>query len=310
MQNIKPIDDRIGNTPLVKTRRLGADLPAHIAYKLESFNPMSSVKDRIAKAMLDAAEAAGALTHETTIIEPTSGNTGIGLAFICAARGIPLILTMPESMSMERHRILRALGAKLELTEASKGMNGAIARAQELADTIDYSLILGQFDNPANPQAHYETTGPEIWHDTEGQVDVIVAGVGTGGTLSGSARYLKEQKPGVKAIAVEPEDSPVISGGEPGPHKIQGIGAGFIPENLEMQLVDGVVTVSNDNAMTFARKMAREEGVMVGISSGAVVWACIELAKKPEYKGKTIVGVLASHGERYLTTPLFNQDDA
>jgi cysteine synthase len=299
--------DTIGRTPLVRTRRLQQGLKGQLVLKLESFNPMSSVKDRIALSMIDDALARGTVVPgRTTIIEPTSGNTGIGLAFICAARGIPLVLTMPETMSVERRKVLLALGARLELTEGAKGMKGAIARAEELQREIPDSIVIGQFDNPANPKVHRETTAVEIWDDTDGAVDIVVAGVGTGGTITGVAEALKARKPSVRAVAVEPADSPVLSGGAPGPHRIQGIGAGFVPGVLRTDLLDEIVTVTNDDAFAVARRLCREEGIMVGISSGAVAHAAMQVAARPENAGKLVVAVLASHGERYLSTPLFD----
>jgi cysteine synthase A len=299
--------ETIGRTPLVRTARIQKGLKADLVFKLESFNPMSSVKDRIALSMIDDAIARGTVVPGvTTIIEPTSGNTGIGLAFIAAARGIPLILTMPETMSIERRKILLALGAKLVLTEGPKGMKGAIARADELQKETPNSIVIGQFENPANPKVHRETTAVEIWDDTDGKVDIFVAGVGTGGTLTGVAEVLKARKPSVRAVAVEPKDSPVLSGGAPGPHKIQGIGAGFVPKILRTDLIDEIVQVTNDEAFATSRRLVREEGIMVGISSGAVAHAAIELAKRDENAGKLIVAVLASHGERYLSTPLYD----
>jgi len=299
--------DTIGHTPLVRTRNLQRGLGGQLVLKLESFNPMSSVKDRIGLSMIDDAIARGALVPgKTTLIEPTSGNTGIALAFVCAARGIPLVLTMPETMSIERRKILLALGAKLVLTEGPKGMKGAIARAEELKGETPDALILGQFDNPANPRVHRETTAVEIWDDTEGQVDIVIAGVGTGGTITGIAEVLKVRKPSVKAIAVEPKDSPVLSGGAPGPHKIQGIGAGFVPSILRTDLLDEIIPVSNEDSFAVARRLCREEGIMVGISSGAVTHAAMLVAARPENAGKLIVAILASHGERYLSTPLFD----
>ncbi len=304
------IVDTIGRTPLVRAPRLQAGAGAEVVFKLESFNPMSSVKDRIGRAMIDDAIERGRVTPgRTTLIEPTSGNTGIALAFVAAARGIDLVLTMPETMSVERRKVLLALGAKLVLTEGAKGMKGAIARAQELQAETPGSVILGQFDNPANPAIHRETTAVEIWDDTDGRVDAVVAGVGTGGTLTGVAEALKARKPAFRAIAVEPADSPVLSGGAPGPHKIQGIGAGFVPGILRTDLIDEVVTVSNDEAFAMSRRMIREEGLMVGISSGAVAHAALRLAARPDYAGKLVVAVLASHGERYLSTPLFDFPD-
>jgi cysteine synthase A len=299
--------DTIGHTPLVRAPRLQKGLAGEVVFKLESFNPMSSVKDRIGRAMIDDAIATGRVKPgETTLIEPTSGNTGIALAFVAAARGIKLVLTMPETMSVERRKVLLALGAKLVLTEGPKGMKGAIARAQELQAETPGSVILGQFDNPANPKVHRETTAVEIWDDTDGRVDAVVAGVGTGGTLTGVAEVLKARKDSFRAIAVEPTDSPVLSGGAPGPHKIQGIGAGFVPSILRTDLIDEIVKVSNDEAFAMARWLVREEGLMVGISSGAVAHAALALAARPDFAGKLIVAVLASHGERYLSTPLFD----
>ncbi len=302
--------DTIGRTPLVRIRRPPAGVVAEIVFKLESFNPMSSVKDRIARSMIDDALARGTVKPGvTTVIEPTSGNTGIGLAFICAARGIRLVLTMPETMSVERRRILLALGARLELTEGAKGMKGAIARAEELSREIPDSIVIGQFENPANPKVHRETTAIEIWDDTDGEVDAVVAGVGTGGTLTGVAEVLKARRPAFRAIAVEPADSPVLSGGAPGPHKIQGIGAGFVPKVLRTDLIDEIVQVTNDEAFAAARALCRQEGIMVGISSGAVAHAAFQVGSRPEWAGKRIVAVLASHGERYLSTPLFDFPD-
>jgi cysteine synthase A len=301
------IIDTIGRTPLVRVQRLQQGLQAELVLKLESFNPMSSVKDRIGHSMIkDALERGTIKPGVTTVIEPTSGNTGIALAFICAARGIRLVLTMPETMSIERRRILQALGARVVLTEGAKGMKGAIARADELQQEIPDSMVIGQFDNPANPKIHRETTAVEIWDDTDGRVDVVVAGVGTGGTITGVAEALKAKKPALRAIAVEPADSPVLSGGAPGPHKIQGIGAGFIPKVLRADLIDEIVKVTNDDAFNTARRLCRAEGIMVGISSGAITWAALQVARRPEMAGKLIVAVLPSHGERYLSTPLFD----
>lgn len=309
------IVDTIGRTPLVRTPNLSKGLGADVVFKLESFNPMSSVKDRIGLSMVRDAIDRGAIKDGTTVIEPTSGNTGIGLAFVCAAKRIPLILTMPETMSIERRKILAALGAKVVLTEGAKGMKGAIARAEELAKETPDSIIIGQFVNPANPEIHRTTTAIEIWEDTDGRVDVFIAGVGTGGTITGCGEVLKARKPSVRAIAVEPVHSPVITqkraGQElqPGPHKIQGIGAGFIPEVLNLEILDEVVQVSNDEAFETSRRLCREEGLMVGISSGGVAHAAYTIARRPENAGKLIVAVLASHGERYLSTPLFDFPD-
>ena len=303
------IADTVGNTPLVELSKLAAahGAKARILAKLEFFNPLSSVKDRIGAAMIDALEAAGKLGAGSVMIEPTSGNTGIGLAFVAAARGHRLILTMPESMSIERRKLLAHLGAELVLTDPAKGMNGAIAKAQELIDATPGAVMPSQFTNPANPEIHRKTTALEIWNDTAGEVDVFIAGVGTGGTLTGVASVLKAKKPGVHIIAVEPTDSPVISGGKPGPHKIQGIGAGFIPENLDVSLIDETVQVTNDQAFAMARELARSEGVPAGISSGAAVAAALEVAKRADMAGKTIVVILASSAERYLSTALFEE---
>jgi cysteine synthase A len=306
------VADTIGRTPLVRTPHFAADMKADLLFKLESFNPMSSVKDRIGWAMITEALERGLIKPGTTVIEPTSGNTGIALAFICAARRIPLVLTMPETMSLERRKILAALGATVVLTEGAKGMKGAVARADELAASTPNSLLIGQFVNPANPQIHRRTTALEIWDDTDGGVDILVAGVGTGGTITGCGEVLKSKKPGLRVVAVEPADSPVISQAlagqelKPGPHKIQGIGAGFIPAVLNLKIIDEVIQVSNEAAMETARRLCREEGLMVGISSGAVAWAALQLAARPENAGKQIVSVLASHGERYLTTALYD----
>ncbi len=300
-------DQLIGKTPLLelthieKAEKLGAKLLA----KIEYFNPAGSVKDRIAKAILDDAEQSGKLKPDSVIIEPTSGNTGIGLASVAAARGYRIIIVMPDTMSVERRQLMKAYGAELVLSEGAKGMKGAIAKADELAAQIPNSFIAGQFVNPANPKAHYETTGPEIWTDTDGAVDLFVAGVGTGGTLTGTGRFLKEKKPSVKVVAVEPASSPVLSKGVAGTHKIQGIGAGFVPEVLDTKIYDEVVPVENDDAFAAGKLVGRSEGVLVGISSGAAVWAGIQLAKRPENKGKTIVVLLPDTGDRYLSTPLF-----
>ena len=303
------IDQLIGNTPLLELSNIekNLDLKAKVLVKLEYFNPAGSVKDRIAKAMLDDAEAAGKLNKDSVIIEPTSGNTGVGLASVAAARGYRLIITMPETMSVERRLLMKAYGAELVLTDGAKGMKGAIAKAEELTAEIPSSFIAGQFTNPANPQAHIKTTGPEIWNDTEGKVDVFVAGVGTGGTVTGVGKYLKSQNPDVKVVAVEPASSPVLSKGTAGAHKIQGIGAGFVPGTLDTSVYDEVIAVENDDAFETGRLVGHSEGVLVGISSGAAVWAAIELAKRPENEGKTIVALLADTGERYLSTPLFTE---
>lgn len=300
------ITDLIGNTPLVELNRLSAGLPAKVVAKLEFFNPGSSVKDRIAAAMIDAAEKAGKINANTIIVEPTSGNTGIGLAMVCAARGYKLVITMPESMSKERRMLLRAFGAELVLTPAAEGMGGAIAKAQELVDSNpDVYFMPQQFENPANPEVHRQTTAEEIWRDTDGQIDIFVGGVGTGGTVTGIGEVIKARKPEVQVFAVEPEASPVLSGGQKGPHPIQGIGAGFVPKNLNTEIYDGVIQVPNDAAFSTARAMAEKEGILVGISSGAAVWSALQLAAKEENKGKLIVVLIPSYGERYLSTPLF-----
>ena len=311
MSNIyTSIDQTIGHTPLLELtnieKKLG--LKARVLVKLEYFNPGGSVKDRVAKAMIDAAEASGELQPDGTIIEPTSGNTGIGLASIAAARGYRIIITMPETMSVERRKLMRGYGAELVLTDGAAGMKGAIAKAEELKAQIPGSVIAGQFVNPANPAVHKATTGPEIWQDTDGEVDVFVAGVGTGGTVTGVGTYLKEQKPAVKVVAVEPASSPVLSKGTSGAHKIQGIGAGFVPEVLDTTVYDEIIPVENEDAFTTAQLVGHSEGVLVGISSGAATWAAIELAKRPENEGKTIVALLADTGERYLSTALFPQE--
>ncbi len=302
-------DQLIGRTPLLELTRLQKQLglEARILAKLELFNPAGSVKDRIGKAMIDAAEAEGTLKPGATIIEPTSGNTGIGLAAVAAARGYKLILVMPETMSVERRLLAQAYGAQLELTEGTKGMKGAIERAKELSEQIPNSFIPGQFDNPANPQVHRETTGPEIFQDTDGAVDFFVAGVGTGGTITGVGQYLKEKVPGVQVVAVEPADSPVLSKGVAGAHKIQGIGAGFVPQVLDTKVYDEILTVTNEDAFETGRLLGKNEGVLVGISSGAALWAAIQVARRPENKGKTIVVLLPDTGERYLSTPLFTE---
>lgn len=307
MKVYESVDQLVGHTPLLELKRVeeAHGVSARILGKLEYFNPAGSIKDRIAKAMIDDAEAAGILKPGATIIEPTSGNTGIGLASIAAARGYQLILTMPETMSVERRNLIKAYGAKIVLTDGAKGMTGAIEKANELAAEIEGSFIPGQFINPANPAIHKATTGPEIWQDTDGTVDILVAGVGTGGTLTGIGQYLKEQNLEVKLVAVEPSDSPVLSEGRAGSHKIQGIGAGFVPEVLDTTLYDEVITVESDDAFAIGREIGREEGVLVGISSGAAVWAALELAKRPENEGKTIVAILPDTGERYISTPMF-----
>ena len=300
-------DQLIGHTPLLELTHIEKqeDLKATILAKLEYFNPAGSVKDRIAKKMIDDAEATGKLKPGSVIIEPTSGNTGIGLAAVAAAKGYRIIIVMPETMSVERRQLMKAYGAELVLTEGAKGMKGAIAKADELAKEIPNSFVAGQFVNPANPKAHYQTTGPEIWQDTDGQVDYFVAGVGTGGTVTGVGTYLKEQNPAVKVVAVEPASSPVLSQGKAGAHKIQGIGAGFVPDVLNTKIYDEIIPVENDDAFATGKKVGQSEGVLVGISSGAAVWAGIQLAKRPENKGKTIVVLLPDTGDRYLSTPLF-----
>jgi cysteine synthase A len=300
------IDTTIGRTPLVRLNRTGEGLQADIVAKLEFFNPLGSVKDRIAAAMIDDAEKNGLLGPDTLIVEPTSGNTGIGLAFICAARGDRLCLTMPETMSVERQKLLRHLGAELVLTPGPSGMGGAIEKAEAIVAEHPGAFMPNQFENPANPRIHRETTAEEIWTDTDGEVDILVAGVGTGGTLTGVGGFLKEKKPGFRCVAVEPAASPVLSGGEKGPHKIQGIGAGFVPRVLDRSLIDEVVTVSNEDAFETARKLAGREGILCGISSGAAVWAAMQVAMRPVNAGKRIVTILPSTGERYLSTELFS----
>ena len=302
-------DQLIGHTPLLELTHIEKNngLEAKVLAKLEYLNPAGSVKDRIAKAMLDDAEAKGLLKPDSVIIEPTSGNTGIGLASVAAARGYRIIIVMPESMSVERRQLMKAYGAELVLTEAAKGMKGAIAKADELAKQIPNSFIPGQFVNPANPAAHKATTGPEIWEDTDGKVDIFVAGVGTGGTITGVGEYLKSQNPNVKVVAVEPASSPVLSKGTAGAHKIQGIGAGFVPDVLDTKVYDEIIPVANEDAFAAGKEAGRSEGVLVGISAGAALWAAIELAKRPENKGKTIVALLPDTGDRYLSTPLFEE---
>lgn len=307
MNTVKKITDLIGHTPLMELENTekANSLEATVLAKLEYFNPAGSVKDRIAKAMVDDAESKGLLKPGSVIIEPTSGNTGIGLASVAAARGYRLIIAMPETMSIERRNLMKAYGAELVLTDGAKGMTGAIEKAEELAKEIPDSFIPSQFSNPANPAAHEKTTGVEIWEDTDGKVDIFVAGVGTGGTISGVGKYLKSKNPNVKVVAVEPKSSPVLSEGKAGPHKIQGIGAGFVPETLDTKIYDEIIAVENEDAFETGRAIARTEGVLVGISSGAAVWAAIQLAKRPENKGKTIVALLPDTGERYLSTPMF-----
>ncbi len=309
MRVYEEITELIGSTPLVKLKNYtgSRNLDATILAKVEFFNPAGSVKDRIAKSMIDDAEEKGFLKKDSVIIEPTSGNTGIGLASVAAAKGYRIILTMPETMSIERRNLLKAYGAELVLTEGSKGIKGAIAKAQELAEEIPNGFIPSQFTNPANPAIHYKTTGPEIWQDTDGKVDIFVAGVGTGGTVSGAGEYLKSQNQDIKVIAVEPDGSPVLSGGEPGPHKIQGIGAGFIPETLNTEIYDEIIRVKNEDAFATGKALAKEDGILVGISSGAAVYAATQIARRPENKGKVIVAFLPDTGERYLSTPMFSE---
>lgn len=295
----------IGNTPLVRLPRLAAKLPALVVAKLEFFNPCSSVKDRIGVSMIEAAEKAGTLNKDSIIIEPTSGNTGIALAFVCAAKGYQLVLTMPDTMSIERRKLLTAFGAELILTPGDKGMPGAIAKAEEIAKSDVRYFMPQQFENPANPEIHRKTTAEEIWNDTDGKVDILISGIGTGGTLTGVTEVIREKKPSFKAIAVEPKDSPVLSGGNPGPHKIQGIGAGFVPKILRTELIDEIIQVSNEDAGAMARRAAREEGLLAGISSGAAIWAALQVAARTENKGKLIVVIIPSCGERYLSTWLY-----
>lgn len=306
----KNVTELIGNTPVVELSNLEKEegLKAQLLAKVEFFNPAGSVKDRIAKRMIEKAEEQGLLKKGATIIEPTSGNTGIGLASVCASKGYKAIFTMPETMSVERRNLLKAYGAKIVLTPGSQGMKGAIAKAKELQESTPNSLIPSQFTNLENPQAHYETTGPELWEQTDGEIDIFVAGVGTGGTISGTGKYLKEKNPNIKIVAVEPEGSPVLSQGKAGPHGIQGIGAGFVPDTLNTQIYDEIVTVTNENAYNTGRAIAQKEGLLVGISSGASVYAAIQLAKRPENEGKLIVALMPDTGERYLSTPMFTQE--
>ncbi len=309
MRIFDDVTETIGRTPLVRLSRVAAGAAAEVVGKLESFNPLHSVKDRIGVAMIRAAEARGLLSKDTVIVEPTSGNTGIALAFVAAARGYRLILTMPDTMSLERRALLRALGAELVLTPGAEGMRGAIARAREIAAATPNAWMPQQFANPANPAIHRETTAEEIWADTGGRVDVLVAGVGTGGTVTGVGQVLRARKPGVRVVAVEPAESPVLSGGQPGPHRIQGIGAGFVPEVLDRTVVDEVIQVRSEDAMATARRLAREEGILAGISSGAAVHAALAVASRPEHAGRLLVVVLPDTGERYLSTPLFQDTD-
>ncbi len=305
MKIAENVVELVGNTPLVRLGRIAGGLPADVVAKLESFNPMASVKDRIARSMIDAAERDGLIGPGSVIIEPTSGNTGVGLAFVCAARGYRLMLTMPDTMSMERRMLLRAFGTELVLTPGEKGMTGAIQCAEELVEETPGAFMPQQFKNPANPEVHRRTTAEEIWRDTDGQVDIFVAGVGTGGTISGVAEVLKERKPALQAIALEPDSSPILTGGEPGPHKIQGIGAGFVPEVLNRDVIDEVLRVRDADAAQTARRLAGEEGIFAGISSGAAAWAAIEVASRPQNEGKLLVALLPDTGERYLSTDLF-----
>lgn len=310
MKIAEDVTKLVGNTPLVRLRKIGFGLKADLVAKLEFFNPCGSIKDRIGVSMIEDAEKKGLIKKDTVIIEPTSGNTGIALAFVCASKGYHLILTMPETMSIERRKLLKSFGAELILTPGSEGMKGAIKKAEELAKSIPNSFIPQQFKNPANPRAHRKTTAKEIWRDTEGKIDILVSGVGTGGTITGVAEVIKKKKPGFKVVAVEPLDSPVLSGGEPKPHKIQGIGAGFIPTVLKMELIDEIIKVSYEDAKLITNRLAREEGILAGISSGAATWAALEVAKRNENQGKLIVVILPDTGERYLSTDIFDHTEA
>jgi cysteine synthase len=302
----RDVTETVGDTPLIQLNRLAAGLPGRVVVKHEGYNPFNSVKDRIGAAMLDDAEESGRLRPGMIIVEPTSGNTGIGLAYVAAARGYRCIFTMPETMTLERRNMLRALGCKVVLTEGPKGMKGAIARAKEIAEKLgDRAFTPRQFDNPANPAIHYRTTGPEIWADTQGKVDVFVSGIGTGGTITGAGKYLREQKPDIRIVAVEPAESPVLSGGEPAPHKQQGIGAGFVPSLLDTNIYDEVVRVTNDDAIATARRLAREEAIFAGISTGSITWAALQIASRPENEGKLIVSITCDFGERYLSNPVY-----